>query len=293
MSFIYAEKKNLLIDGKIHPITHIYSDTKITLEGTSTLNWGDQTRKAISRYGMIKTIIISPKCCISFAGNNILFAHLLFEKLYALGSVSENDIVQFAFDIHNSASKNDIEFLICYADDNDETHIICIKERQVHYDCQVAWIGSNTAFSEMQRRRIALLNQGISLSSSPIGNIYRNTINECSDKTVGGFEILTIYDQNQHSFFYSERVESISYHNQEVLIGNYVELVGTAENGSYTMQIHESQTEVLIDIIQPDLSILYTNRLRMCPIDANCTHTRYFMLPIPIRTSTNLVVGIS
>lgn len=90
MSFVYAEKiKNTIEDEQIQGIK-IYSDTKVSIEGAVKTNWSEQQRKAIEKYGMCKSIIIDPKCCISFAGNNIyrisfqsrLFINQLNGRLY-------------------------------------------------------------------------------------------------------------------------------------------------------------------------------------------------------------------
>lgn len=124
MSFIYAKKYHEEINGEFFCRTNIFSDTKISLEGTSNCNWGTKTRKVLEKYGLIKSIIISPKCCISFAGNNIAHAHTLLSKLYDMEYFEEDKLVQTALDIHRKAPKGEIEFIICLADEKNSTEII-------------------------------------------------------------------------------------------------------------------------------------------------------------------------
>lgn len=78
MSFVYAEKIKYTLEDKQIQGIKIYSDTKVSIEGAVKTNWSEQQRKAIEKYGMCKSIIIDPKCCISFAGNNIFLLQKLF-----------------------------------------------------------------------------------------------------------------------------------------------------------------------------------------------------------------------
>lgn len=152
MSFIFAEKSGYC--------TQIYSDTKVTFDEQSKLNWGENTRNAMGTYGLIKSIIIRDNCCISFAGNDIRLAHKLLQQLIDLGEFSEDQLLDCALKIHRSAPLNDIEFLVCIADKHDETNIICIKEKEITFNCSNAWIGSETAFLKMQELRIREFNEG-------------------------------------------------------------------------------------------------------------------------------------
>lgn len=119
MSFIFAEKSKSL--------TAIYSDTKVTFDERSKLNWGEKTRNAMGVYGIIKSIIVRDNCCVSFAGNDVRFVHELLQEVADLGEFSEDQLLDCAWKIHKSAPPDDIEFIICTADDNDETHITCIS----------------------------------------------------------------------------------------------------------------------------------------------------------------------
>ena len=67
MSFIYAEKVVQSVDGEDHPSFHIMGDTKFTPipESPGIVDWGTKTYSLLSRYGIVKSMIIGPKCCLS------------------------------------------------------------------------------------------------------------------------------------------------------------------------------------------------------------------------------------
>lgn len=289
MSFIYAEKNYILIEDKKIPITHIYSDTKITLDEASKLNWGTNTYNAINRYGLIKSIIIAPRCCISFAGNNIAYVSKLFEQLYEMESFSDEQLCDCALKIHQSAPPNDIEFIICIADDNDETHIACIKNNTIMFDCITAWIGSRQAFKKMQEVRINEVKNREMPVKIPSDGAFKRTLQDSGDDSVGGFDVVVIYDSHAHSFFYTEKIEIDEERPQIVESGKDVRINGTAQEGACTIHYYESSEDVLIEIEQADLSVLYTRNIRM---EAGNAHTKYFLLPIPIRTSTQQVIAV-
>lgn len=286
MSFVYAEKNYIQFQNEKHPITHIYSDTKITLDEASSLNWKPYIYNAVKKYGIIKSIILNPRCCISFAGNNIAYAHKLLEQLYAWQSFTDDQLINLAYQIHKAAPVDDIEFIICLADEKDETRITCIKNNSIATDNLTAWIGSRKAFETMQKIRIEKNKESGEPGTRFSYQAFKRTLVECGDDSVGGFEIMIIYDRNEHSFFYAERAELSTERLQIVKPGEAIRINGIAEEGACTVHYHESSEDVLIDIEQADLSILYTRKMR---VDAD-ERSKYFLLPISIRTSTQRVI---
>lgn len=280
MSFIFAEKDRLS--------TTIYSDTKVTFDEQSKLNWGENTRRAMGAYGIIKTIIVRDNCCISFAGNDIRLAHKLLQEVIDFGVFSEDQLLESALKIHLSAPPNDIEFIICTANENDETHITCIKEGELNRNCINAWIGSKIAFRKLQELRMRELSEGRQPGTD---RLFGQTLLECNDESVGIFEISTIFSPIQHSFFYTEKLQMTSDRDQIIRPGETLKLHGSAEEGAYTIYQHWSNEEVRLDIAQADLSILFTRKYRLDASDTMNPDTKYFLLPIPLRTSTGTVVN--
>lgn len=282
MSFIYAEKNYIQCLDQRFPVTHIYSDTRLVIDEASGLNWKPSTLSIVKKYGIIKSIILSPRCCISFAGNNIAYAHQLLEQLYAWQSFTGEQLIDLAYQIHKSAPVDDIEFLICLADENDETHIICIKNNAIEAEKISAWIGSKQAFDAMQKMRIGKLEEGEESVISFSHQAFKQALIESGDDSVGGFDIMIVYDRDEHSFFYTERLEMFCERAQKVEPGKAVRLSGAAEEGACTLHYYRSAGAVVIDIEQADLTLAYTRG--QCT-DADLRY-KYFLLPMLIRTST-------
>lgn len=281
MSFIFAEKNKAL--------TAIYSDTKVTFDERSRLNWGVKTQNAMSVYGMIKSIIVRDNCCVSFAGNDVRLAHKLLQEATDLGEFSEDQLLDRAWKIHKSAPPDDIEFIICTADDNDETHIACIKNGKLSRDCINAWIGSGVAFSKMQELRMRELSMGKQPNAD---DLFGRALQECKDESVGYFGITTIFSSVEHGFFYTERLQMTVERRQTVKPGDKVKFRASAAEGGYTIYQHWSNEDVRLDIVQADLSILFTKKYRLDTSDSANSNTKHFLLPIPFRTSTGAVIDI-
>lgn len=277
MSFVYAEKSQFMYNDEVINTTRIYSDTKTTLIGAYKSNWSPKTISAINKYGFIKCINIYPKFSVSFAGNNTALAHKLLEWIYSKQKCTEREVIDKAFELHSSADKNDIEFILCYADDNNQTHIVCIKEGELYMDQSSAWIGSYNAFRKMQELR--------KLSDTSI-DLFQKAVEECEDDSVGGFIICNSYFEREQKFLFPERFEAYIERTQTVQPGNNIILSGNAETGDCTIHFHESPNDVIIDFYQNNITIMYTNRYRYDQSDVDNTNTNHFLLPIVVETNT-------
>lgn len=292
MSFIFAELvKNDETNEKESIL--ICSDTKATLEGTSNLNWSKQTRNAIQKYGIIKSNIISHDCCISFAGNNTTYAQKLFSQLAEWKCFEFEQAEEYAYKLHiECLDKTDIEFIISYIEDG-IPHITCIKDGQIYRNCVNAWIGSQFAFEKMQEIRMNTIKGNENVSHYASSQYFRRAIHECGDSSVGGFCVMVRFFKSDNSFLYVESFQSAVSRPQYVPEGREIRFWDPASAGGYTEHIYPSTSEVRIDIDQCDLTLLYTGRYRLSQYDVDNIYTRYFLLPIPIRTSTNKVLEIS
>ncbi|MBQ5330573.1 MAG: hypothetical protein J6F31_04905 [Oscillospiraceae bacterium] len=276
VSFVYAEK-NYLFDGSGKQSINILSDTKTTLIGAVLSNWTEKEINTIKNYGFLKSIIIGPKCCISFAGNNTIFAQKLLSWIFDKKIVSEGELIEKAYEIHSEAEKDDIEFIIC-SSDSEKPIITCIKEGTINNDVSSTWIGSRSAFNTLQKLRT---------SSYTDIRLFKKAIDECGDDSVGGFVINCIY--NGEKFIYPERLETCVSRNQTVKPGESFKLYDTAENGGYTAYFRESNCDVIIDFEQIDISVIYTARLRY-EEDKNMEFKKHLMLPFVFCTSTNKLI---
>lgn len=284
MSFVYAVKSPIEFDGQTHQLAHIYSDTKISLFGAIKANWGDMTRRSVERYGLIKSIIISPTCCISFAGNNIALAHQLLETLHELKKFSEEELLHHAFKIHSEHDPDDVEFIICLANEDGETEIICIKEGNIERNCLIAWIGSYDAFKALQKYRF----DNPALSNSYF-YAFTHALRHCGDETVGGFPIHVRFDEYTKEFEYAEGLVSVAERTQELLSGMQIKLGGTAAEGAYTAHYIASNEDVIIEFDQAHVTLLYTRKYRLQDEDTSNPHTKHFLLPIVVESDSGKV----
>ena len=282
MSFVYAEKYSV---NNIQ-YTAIHSDTKIKFKDGDKLNWGENTYKAVSQYGMVKSIMIDAKHCISFAGNNIKYVADLFDILAEKKTFEDDFIYEKAFEIHNAAEDiNDIEFIITVIDNDNQTHITCIKDRKMLHDQTNAWIGSQLTHNELQRMRFSTRELP---KNSHI--IFMQAIDSGLDDGVGGFPITVSHNKEMAAFEY--KWVMYSYIGKSFLVkpGEAVPLFADAQNGGFTAEIYGDYDTLFVEIHQTDLNIVYTRKYRYGQSGEDSKYTRHFMLTMKQQRSTNIVL---
>lgn len=277
MSFIYAEKSQEIINGQTINHTCIFSDTQTTLIGAYKRNWSPEARTMINKYVFSKIINIAPKIAVAFAGNNTGNAHALLEWYYSQSIITVDDIIDKAYEIHMSVDKDDIEFIICYADDNNETHIASVKEQIIQRECSSAWIGSYAAFRKLQELRS---------SHTTSFELFRTVVDECKDDSVGGLIICDKYYEYSQQFEFQERLEAIAYRKQSVRLGQALQFSRSSETGDCTMHYIGDPNDVIISFFQNNTTLVYSNRYRYTEKDANDPYTNKFLLPMIFDSST-------
>lgn len=287
MSFIYAEKTHIKGDDEVLNLTNIYSDTKTELIGAYKSNWSNEAYKLISKYGFTKCINIGPKLSLSFAGNDTGYAHDLLNWIYNESEFDIETAINKAYEIHMSTDKDNIEFILCYADDNNETHIYCIKEKQIHRDVSSAWIGSYAAFHKLQELRM----EDDFLAQNTL-SLFTRAVEECKDNTVGGFIICDRFDNIKNQFVFQERLEAYAYRAQSVHYGEEIVFSRPAETGDCTLHFYEDPYDVIIEFYQNNTILLYTSRYRYSDKDTNNKNTNHFLLPMIIDAETNMVLPV-
>ena len=257
MSFVFAEKNHFLDGDQTIRTMSIFSDTKITFSEKFG-NWSEITRKYIERYGMVKSLILSPTCCISFAGNNIFYVTKLLDHFANQGSFSEEYLCEKAFEIHCNALPNDIEFIICYIV-NEEHHIVCIKNGKMECDCANAWIGSPDTFYELQRCRSEKMENNAANLHVTSAALFREAIRLTKDDSVGkDIFIHTLASSLTNEFVYAYRLESFSEAQRLIPPGTNIPIIGTVAEGAFSVEYEETAENVIINVLQADISILYT-----------------------------------
>lgn len=287
MSFIYAEKTQPENEERASFPIKIYSETKTKLIDAYKANWSEQAYKLIERFGFTKCININSKMALSFAGNNTAYAHDLLNWMESKGTFDEEDAINKAYEIHNSTNKYDIEFIICYVDDKNESHIACIKERQIYRDGTSAWIGSYTAFHKLQEIRHK---NGFPINTNY--DLFQRAVEECEDDSVGGFIICDYYDANEEQFMFQERLEAYTERDQLIPLNEIIAFNRPSEFGDCTIHYLSDPFEVIIEFVQNRTILFHTRRYRYSEIDANNGRTNHFLLPMLIDADTNKVLPI-
>ena len=289
MSFIYAEKAVFNEEGHIFPMLHVFSDTKLSFDEHSPnkANWGVPTLKRVEKYGIVKSMILSPKHCISFAGNDIAYVQDLLDYYYAKQSLPDDELLAKAFELHKAAGQDEIEFIVCTVDDENKVHITCIKDGQLQSDCARAWIGSYKVFRKLREQQIQ--KAGTPEEHDTSLGMIKYAVENGGDSSVGGFIVQVRYDEYLQSFVYSERLETSLFAPQLVPLGAAIRLTGTASEGACSIHYRESSEDVIIDFEQGDFSVAYTRRFRY-EADVSNQYIRHFMLPLLFQTSTNKVI---
>lgn len=284
MSFVYAEKETMYLTNQTLKSINIFSETKIGFKGAAKLNWPEEESREILKYGMIKSIIISPTCCLSFAGNNVLELQKLFKKIRQYQHFDINQLLNDALNLHLSLGRDELEMIICYVDESNDLHITCIKEGKIQRDCQNAWIGSRLAFEKLQELRCQAPQR-----FSTTEFIFQDALSNCKDDSVGLIPIVVRYSP-QKGFIYPARCVSSLDRATFVPAGTSIPFSGTACDGGFTVFFAESQTQVRIDFEQGDFTLLYTPKIKSN--DDTCLNDlrAEFLTPTVTCTGTNIIL---
>ena len=282
MSFIYAEKYLDNESNREH--VRILCDTKILLDEYTLTNLSKAGSDLISKYGIVKSTICCPDLCVSFAGNNILYAAKLFMTLKDLGSFELEDVSDYALRIHRSANAlNDIEFVVTYYS-SDQIHIDVVKDGKLYKDQMLAHIGSEIAFNAFQETRL----QAGHDASKHTDYAFRDVVNGCKDDSVGGRTIEVMYDYQCNSFLYHWERAFHTSKPQIVALGSNIVFHTSASDGGYSYEVvHKDIENVCFIVDQMEPAILYSRRFRVDSSDVGNPHLFGLMLPMLVKTAEN------
>ena len=275
MSFIYAEKYRE--DDSDRESIRILCDTKVTPGRFTSAHFSEAEADLVKKYGIVKSTICCPELCVSFAGNNTLYASELFRLLNDKGSFEPEVVSSYALSIHQKApSLDDIEFIVTYFL-NGQLHIDCVKNGSLQRDCLFAHIGSEDAFSEFQR--IRLTSGGDPAKQTELA--FSNVVAGCKDNTVGGRAIGVSYDYEINSFVYQWERAFHTEKSQTVALGEPIVFYSSANDGGYSYEVvHMDIENVLFIIDQMEPEILYSRRSRVDARDVDNPHLFGLMLPM-------------
>ncbi len=291
MSFIYAQK----IGNSIA----IFADTKITFDTPeSTILFGPETQQRVCQFGMIKNIITSKNYCVCFAGNNIIYANELLQKI---NHITLTQLLNFALEINRRDSDNGAEFLICYADGSTQL-IFQVKDRECT-EVPSAWLGSYTAFNYFQGVRHGVYKGNVESNfpdsyetyfcTAPfisedevyqkLFHAFHKTIFDCGDDSVGGFVIPVLFDPKTNQFWYKGYCRSYARMKKNSK-GLSMPMYQGPSSGSYSVLFYQSPACVGIYIPENSCGIIY-NHYRVDPNDYEISQTSSFLTPHATRMS--------
>lgn len=284
MSFVYAEKygdKNIGVES-----VRILCDTKIIPDGYTAMQFSEIQNDCVSKYGIVKSTICNPQLCISYAGNNILFAARLFSKLREMKSFNNDEVSAFALDVHNQAAAlhsanapdryNDIEFLVTYYHDSC-FHIDRVWKGTIEHDLPLAYIGSKDAYDVFQKGRLSL---GGNVSKHT-RSVFQDVVAGCKDNSVGGRVVEVEYDRSADSFVFHWENAYYTDKPQTVKSGENIIFYTSASDGGYSYEvIHQDIQNVFFIIDQMKPAILYSRQFRSSEEDLNNPNLFGLMLPM-------------
>lgn len=272
MSFVYAINS---VDFSI------MSDTKIALNDELINLWNtEDERRLIRQVGLIKAIIVSPNIVVCYAGNNIDKAAELLREINSAGNNLEQ-IIEKAYEIHNNAEIDDIEFIIGYCDEN-RRELISIKDRRIVRDCKVAWIGSWDAYHEFKRMEDEISDEEIkgkklivyegdgkmrtepideeAVRISELEKTFSKIVESGVGSTVGGMAVRIRIPRGEDTFQYMASANLIAGGwTQTVKCGEAIQFYQGVEKGSYCCNVYQSKSNFCCYIYEGNLGIVYTD----------------------------------
>ena len=275
MSFCYAE-----INDEITPVNvSVYTDTKIGFDNYSGASFSLIRKLMVEKYGIVKCTICNRNFCIAFAGNNISLATMLFKKLNELKSFELTDVAEYAFSIHKTAKTVDsIEFIIAYYEEG-TFHLDCVKHNEIMRDVPNCYIGSIEAFRSFQKRRYES-NTNEKNISDYTDRAFRDVVNGCSDDSVGGFAIRTLFNHSTGSFEYVYSCEFYTPGPINVKVGESIPFNKDVQSGNYSACLEPvSIEECALKIEQMKTRILYSRQKRF---DDEIGNDNLFGLMLPL-----------
>src|SRR6185436_4863333 len=171
-------------------------DNKIEIESDSRITDINEAKKE-SIYGVLKSIIVYPQLCISFAGS-IYLAEKAIKEIY------DNEIITFPHLIETllryNSDENRVEFIMSSLKNN-KPIIIKISNKKVEAGLTSAWIGDLDGFNDFQKNFHELKSSGKSDKDS-FTNAFSKVVENPNIPTVGDFQVSTITEIGTHGEFF-------------------------------------------------------------------------------------------
>lgn len=161
---------------------YIESDSKVT---------DDRLVRSDPLCGLLKTLILHPFICISFAGN-VTFAELALKRFFNDKIEDVNTLLSMLRSI-NIESENSTDFLVATINDR-VPRLFKISDKQVTFNIQNAWIGDQEGF-EIYQKEFHTQEADTPLKDK-MRKSFRAVIDSTDVNTIGDFHMSTLLDYN-------------------------------------------------------------------------------------------------
>tara|TARA_B100001989_G_scaffold241473_1_gene207400 strand:+ start:823 stop:1767 length:945 start_codon:yes stop_codon:yes gene_type:complete len=210
----------------------IKSDTRLS----SDIQYLSGTTEFTPLNGYIKTIILTPRLCLSYAGNTHYaqkFIKAFYEYLWE-GCRSYEEFLEKTLQYHLEC-KQETDFIIAYADP-EFPRLDKISNGKTYYTALNAWIGDKPAFEKYQTYLSAESDEDT--LDQRMFKAFDKVLADTSINTVGDYHVTAYLDYEQTEtnspiFLYNYHAD-IRPHNQTIQANTPTPLyVGTPDVGDY------------------------------------------------------------
>lgn len=235
----------LIVARKIKSAVYPTKQTIIIVGDTILFVERNKEPKPIKE-GVVKTNIITNKLAVSWAGNAAWADDFFKKNTWFFRSLEKEEIIKITHEYHvNSYNENnktnnkyEVEFILSFgrSEKEQEPEIVWIRKGRKERNCDNAWIGSETAYREFNKKRIEFSQTEMSESSALL-QVMEEVIDLKVDSSVGGFATEVSYFLSEDRFLFIPRFKSIS-SGQKMKPGLNRVAIGGAASGSYTFSFN-------------------------------------------------------
>ncbi len=254
-------------------IRAIIDKDAVIIVGDTKLSFSHKTNKHYRENhpdtGVIKSVILSPKLCVSFAGD----MDYVEEAIKRINQLQDFEhIAECLLNINGESIKSghDTEFIIAYF--NGKPKLMEVKNNSINY-VQNSWIGSQIAFEKFQKEYLEKTISGkfapfFEIRKTPDGfteeqgkrytrlfSSMKQVIDDESLEEVGGYIVPVFYTEN--SFKYGSYVSAYRRPINEKELNKAISFTGAVEGGYCVNFFSNNIDSIAIHLFQGKLGIHY------------------------------------
>lgn len=254
----------------------IISDTKVSIDiGDSSVTANGKMRMSPLE-GVLKTQIILPRMCVSFAGDVEVAAEII-----------QSFVIQKPRDFHSMLifyqrelikRESDTQFIIAMCDKK-RAFLYKIDKNKIETGDSF-WIGDYRAFEDFQQYYHSEKYKNM-LFRQRVIHAFEDLIAYTSVQTIGDFSISASYDERYGAFIYDDKV--IAYRSKIMSVEANKETImdeGNAEDGTYMVSV------LISDRTDNQVVVLFFDKANVALMYMPITSTRRKLKPEIIRNVT-------